>query len=100
MPTLNGVSIELHTQQGPSHGGPIEEFTPCEPELCDSPNRFIPRVYETSTRTVSVFIPVFPSQQFWLVYSAEPPPSSPTDLSGPQNPFAPRSSTSTSLKKE
>src|ERR1700760_3149760 len=73
MPELNDISVELHCQQGPIHGGPIEEFAPCPSKSIDLPNQFMPLAYDDATRTVSVFIPIFPTQQFWIVYSTKPP---------------------------
>jgi hypothetical protein len=73
MPMLNGISIELHCQQGPTYGGPIEEFAPRPTESTDPGDQFMPAIYDHATRTVSVFIPIFPMQQFWLIYSTQPP---------------------------
>jgi hypothetical protein len=73
MPALNDISVELHCQQGPTHGGPIEEFAPHLSEPVDLPDQFMPSTYDHATRTVSVYIPIFPMQQFWVVYSAKPP---------------------------
>jgi hypothetical protein len=74
MPTFNGLSLELQCQQSPDIGGPIEEFAPrpLDPTV-DPLNMFMPPVYDAETRIVSVFVPIFAQQQFWLVYSCTPP---------------------------
>jgi hypothetical protein len=75
MPTYNNISLELHCSQGAGTGGVIEEFAPrpVGPNDLQVPGQFMPPVFHPATRTVSVFIPIFSMQQFWLVYSAKPP---------------------------
>jgi hypothetical protein len=92
MPTFNGISLELQCQQSPDTGGPIEEFAPrpLDP-TADAPNMFMPPVYDAETRTVSVFVPIFAQQQFWLVYSCTPP-STPSRNSLAEPPCTPQRS--------
>lgn len=73
MPTYNDISLELHCSQGAGTGGVIEEFAPRQAGPDDLSGQFMPPVFDHGTRTVSVFIPIFSMQQFWLVYSAKPP---------------------------
>jgi hypothetical protein len=100
MPTLQGISLELHTQQGPTYGGPIEEFAPRETGADDPSSLFMPPIYNVETRIVSVFIPIFPSQQFWLVYSTHPPIAPSKRSSLVQDPFGIRFNTSSPLQHD
>ncbi len=77
MPSIGDIRIELQCQQGVSSGGPIPEFAPRRPEADDPDGQFMPPLYDSTTRTCSVFIPVFPSAQFFLTFDTKPVPDEP-----------------------
>jgi hypothetical protein len=78
MPTINRIHIDLLCLQNLSHGGPIEEFAPRKPLATDPDDLFMPELWNSKTKTVSVFIPIFPRAQFTVRYRAPelpcPPP--------------------------
>jgi hypothetical protein len=68
MPTYKSLSLTLHSPQpipnplsnlAPASGGPLPEHPP-------PPSK---PLVDHSTNTISVVIPTYPAQQFWLVYS-------------------------------
>jgi hypothetical protein len=77
MPAIGDIYIELQCQQGVSSGGPIPEFAPRRPEADDPDGQFMPPLFSRATRTCSVFIPIFPRAQFFLVFDAKPLPDNP-----------------------
>jgi hypothetical protein len=80
MPSIGDIHIELQCQQGVRTGGPIPEFAPRRPGTDDPDGQFMPRLYDSATRTCSVFIPVFPSAHFFLTFDTKPIPNQPTQF--------------------
>jgi hypothetical protein len=77
MPAIGEIYVELQCQQGVSSGGPIPEFAPRRPEPDDPEGQFMPPLFNRATRTCSVFIPIFPRAQFFLMFDTKLVPNNP-----------------------
>ena len=77
MPNCRSITIALRSQYDIST---ILEFDPPDPELtnarCFSNTPYVssaPKAVDGTTSTVSVYIPIYPSSQFWICYDILPP---------------------------
>lgn len=77
MPNYRSITIALRSQYDIST---IPEFDPPDPELTNaryfSNTPYVssaPKAVDGTTSTVSVYIPIYPSSQFWICYDISPP---------------------------
>ena len=77
MPNYRSITIAFRSQYDISM---IPEFDPPDPELTNARSfsntpyvSSAPKAVDGTTSTVSVYIPIYPSSQFWICYDISPP---------------------------
>ena len=68
MPTYRSITISITSQFDICQ---LPEYAP--PTLTDDPFSILPTLLDPELSLVTVYLPTYPSSQFWLRYSIAPP---------------------------